>query len=102
MSPNILTRRPRARAGAIAAVLGAAALLLGSATSAQAANGTIGERETVCATDLFVRTQPVGAWMGTLHQGQTFLVESKQGSWVYGFAYGDVNRKGWVQDGWFC
>ena len=88
------------RAAALAAAIGAA-LLLGSGP-AQAANGTIGERETVCAQDLFVRTDPGGAWMGTLYKGQTFLVESKQSGWAYGFAYGDINRHGWVQDGWFC
>ncbi|MET8125261.1 hypothetical protein ABZV67_45275 [Streptomyces sp. NPDC005065] len=42
------------------------------------------------------------AWTGTLYKGQTFTVESKQGGWAYGFAYGDINRHGWVQDGWFC
>ncbi|MEU1592582.1 hypothetical protein ABZ468_06900 [Streptomyces sp. NPDC005708] len=56
----------------------------------------------MCANDLYVRTDPGGAWMGTLHKGQTFLVESKQSGWAYGFAYGDINRHGWVQDGWFC
>ncbi|MFF9854341.1 hypothetical protein [Streptomyces litmocidini] len=88
------------RTAAVAATIGVTLLL--SSGSAQAANGTIGERETVCAQDLFVRTAPLGAWMGTLYQGQTFLVESKQSGWAYGFAYGDINRRGWVQDGWFC
>ncbi|MGA5069081.1 hypothetical protein ACPB9E_35825 [Streptomyces exfoliatus] len=88
------------RTAAVAAAVGATLLI--SSGPAQAANGTIGERETVCAQDLFVRTAPLGAWMGTLYQGQTFLVESKQSGWVYGFAYGDINRRGWVQDGWFC
>lgn len=81
-----------------AAVLATAAL----ATPAHAANGTVGERETVCAQSLAVRTEPLGAWMGTLSHPQTFLVERVQGQWVYGFAYGHVNRRGWVQDGWFC
>jgi hypothetical protein len=40
--------------------------------------------------------------MGTLYRGQTFLVEQAGGDWVYGFAYGDINRRGWVQNGWFC
>ncbi|MFD5030321.1 hypothetical protein ACFVWX_24385 [Streptomyces sp. NPDC058220] len=72
-------------------------------TPAQAANGTVGQREAVCANDLFVRvTAPHGAWMGTLTRGQTFLVEQVNGDWVYGFAYGDINRRGWVQNGWFC
>jgi hypothetical protein len=86
---------------ATAAVLAASALLA-FAGPASAANGTVGVRETVCAQDLYVRTEPVGAWMGTLSQGQTFLVEEVDGSWVYGFAYGDINRHGWVQNGWFC
>jgi hypothetical protein len=65
--------------------------------------GTIGKRETICATDLFVRTDPgTGAWMGTLYKGQTFLVESRSGGSVYGFAYGNINRRGWVTDGYFC
>jgi Spy/CpxP family protein refolding chaperone len=88
-------------AAAAAAVLAASALVA-VAAPAQAANGTVGVRETVCAQDLYVRTQPLGAWMGTLSQGQTFLVEQLDGSWVYGFAYGQINRHGWVQDGWFC
>ncbi|MEV0780896.1 hypothetical protein [Streptomyces sp. NPDC050428] len=69
---------------------------------AHAANGTPGQRETVCADSLFVRTEPLGAWMGTLYRPQTFDVERIQGGWAYGFAYGNINRKGWVQDGWFC
>jgi hypothetical protein len=76
--------------------------LVAAAAPAQAANGAVGVRETVCAQDLSVRTEPLGAWMGTLYQGQTFLVEQVDGSWVYGFAYGQINRHGWVQNGWFC
>ncbi|MFE6133618.1 hypothetical protein ACFQ6Q_35970 [Streptomyces sp. NPDC056437] len=87
----------------VAAVLGLALAAALAVTPAQAANGPVGERETVCATDLFVRvTAPHGAWMGTLYRGQTFLVEKVNGDWVYGFAYGDINRRGWVQNGWFC
>ncbi|GAB3933624.1 hypothetical protein GCM10027614_04950 [Micromonospora vulcania] len=63
----------RATAGLLAGIIAAA---LAAPTPAQAANGTIGQRETVCADDLFVRTEPVGAWMGTLYRGQTFLVEA--------------------------
>ncbi|MEU6577619.1 hypothetical protein [Streptomyces sp. NPDC046805] len=88
------------RTAAVTAAVGATLLL--SPGTAQAANGTVGQRETVCAEDLFVRTDPGGAWMGTLYKGQTFLVESKQSGWAYGFAYGNINRHGWVQDGWFC
>ncbi|MEU5366179.1 hypothetical protein ABZ354_22345 [Streptomyces sp. NPDC005925] len=83
--------------------LAAAATIAMSTSPASAANGTVGERETVCANDLFVRVSaPHGAWLGTLYRGQTFLVEQDGGDWVYGFAYGDINRRGWVQNGWFC
>ncbi|MDX3073653.1 hypothetical protein ACIP98_05210 [Streptomyces sp. NPDC088354] len=88
------------RAVVVAAAL--AAGLLTTAGPARAADGTIGRRETVCAQDLYVRTAPGGAWTGTLYTGQTFTVESKQSGWAYGFAYGNINRHGWVQDGWFC
>ncbi|MGQ5261204.1 hypothetical protein ACTWLT_10650 [Micromonospora sp. ZYX-F-536] len=84
-------------------LVGVVAATIAAPAPAQAANGTIGQRETVCASDLFVRTQPNGAWMGTLYQGQTFLVEGpRSGGYIYGFAYGHINRRGWVQDGWFC
>ncbi|MET7370629.1 hypothetical protein ABZS61_33160 [Streptomyces sp. NPDC005566] len=80
-----------------------AAMAVLTVNPATAADGTVGQRETVCAQDLFVRvTAPHGAWMGTLYRGQTFLVEQAGGDWVYGFAYGDINRRGWVQNGWFC
>ncbi|WP_405009066.1 hypothetical protein [Kitasatospora sp. NBC_01539] len=87
------------RTVAASAALAAATL---TAAPALAADGTVGRRETVCAHDLYVRTAPGGAWTGTLYTGQTFLVERTQSGWVYGFAYGDINRHGWVQDGWFC
>jgi hypothetical protein len=86
-------------------VVAAIALLTASAAVAAIGpykRGTIGVRETVCAQDLYVRTEPLGAWMGTLYKGQSFYVEARSGEWVYGFAYGDINRRGWVQDGWFC
>lgn len=80
-----------------------AATLAATPGAAHAANGTIGVRETVCANDLYVRTEPNGAWMGTLYRGQTFLVKGpRSGGYIYGFAYGHINRHGWVQDGWFC
>lgn len=95
------------RTVAMAATIAAAAtmalsVVVTTAAPAHAANGTVGVRETVCAETLDVRTAPLGAWMGTLYKGQTFLVEQLDGSWVYGFAYGNINRHGWVQNGWFC
>jgi hypothetical protein len=92
----------RTASTSVAAAVLAAGAVVAVAGPARAANGTVGVRETVCAQDLYVRTEPVGAWMGTLYQGQTFLVEQVNGAWVYGFAYGQINRHGWVQNGWFC
>ncbi|MFP2930698.1 hypothetical protein ACLESO_36975 [Pyxidicoccus sp. 3LG] len=61
-------------------------------------------RLTVCAVDLYVRDAPAGIFIGTLYKGQTMLVTrySPSGDWAYGFAYGNVNKWGWVQNGWFC
>ena len=63
-----------------------------------------GTRRTVCATDLYVRDSPQGIFIGTLYKGQTLEVTdySPSGAWAYGFAYGNVNKWGWVQNGWFC
>ncbi|MDQ1033205.1 hypothetical protein QF035_010787 [Streptomyces umbrinus] len=72
------------------------------------ANGnSIGKRLTVCAQDLGVRGSPGSGAFAYLHHPQTFTVENAGqyefgGEWVYGFAWGDVNRRGWVQNGWFC
>jgi uncharacterized membrane protein len=94
-----MVTRVRTAIVAIASVL----MLTVVATPASAAGGTIGTRETVCADSLFVRTTAGGAWTGTLYAGQTFLVEGPSSSgYIYGFAYGYINRHGWVQDGWFC
>ncbi|WP_375773354.1 hypothetical protein NR798_21550 [Archangium gephyra] len=67
------------------------------------ARARFGVRQTVCAQSLYLRTAPNdGPWSGTLVYGETFTSESRSGDYVYGFAYGQLNRKGWVQDGWFC
>lgn len=85
--------RPRARSGPLA-LAGLTTLEVGlTAAPAQAANGIPGVRMTVCADSLYVRTDPGGAWMGTLSYPQTFDVKNVSGDWVYGFAYGN---------GWFC
>ncbi|SFE61374.1 hypothetical protein SAMN05216251_10474 [Actinacidiphila alni] len=97
-----MPRTTRTALTAAATAVLAAGALVAVSSPAQAADGRVGVRETVCAQDLYVRTAPLGAWTGTLFQGQTFLVEQLDGDWVYGFAYGDINRHGWVQDGWFC
>ncbi len=67
-------------------------------------NGRVGVRETICADSLYFRSAPHdGAFDGNMWHPQTFLVEGpKVGNYVYGFAYGQINRRGWVADGWFC
>ena len=61
-------------------------------------------RETICADSLYFRTAPHdGAFDGNMWRPQTFRVEGPRvGNYIYGFAYGEINRYGWVQDGWFC
>jgi hypothetical protein len=63
-------------------------------------------RLTVCATDLGVRHTRGGTPFNYLHHPQTFTVkgvDAEFGSeWVYGFAWGNVNAHGYVQNGWFC
>ncbi|MDI5966676.1 hypothetical protein [Streptantibioticus silvisoli] len=98
----MFTLRQAKRAGLTAAVAGTA--LIAAAVPAFAQNAVVGDRMTICTTDLAVRTQPLGAWMGELSNPQTFQVErtDPSGDWVYGFAYGDINAHGWVQNGFFC
>ena len=58
----------------------------------------------VCANDLYVRNTAAGVVIGTLYRGHHFRVDrySPSGQWAEGYAYGHVNRAGWVQNGWFC
>lgn len=66
----------------------------------------MGRRLTVCAQSLGVRSSEGGQIFAYLHNPQTFDVKwvryEFNNEWVYGFAYGHVNRHGWVQNGWFC
>ena len=80
------------------------ATLFTAAAPAQAANGTPGQTETVCADELAVRSTAGGAWFDYLYRGDHFLVYrvSPSGQWVYGHAYGRVHADGWVHNGWFC
>lgn len=92
---------------AVTAALATGTLLVGAvpghADTGPRSPATIGERETVCADSLNVRTGPSdGAFKGTLNWGETFTVTGRQGDYVSGFAYGHINSEGWVQDGWFC
>jgi hypothetical protein len=98
----VLSKRRLAQLCVTAAVAGSA--LAATAVPASAANAVIGDRMTVCAQSLTVRTEPLGPWMGVLSYPQTFLAErtDPSGDWVYGFAYGDINADGWVENGYFC
>ncbi|WP_326836484.1 hypothetical protein VSH64_16490 [Amycolatopsis rhabdoformis] len=84
---------------ALTAVALTAAAVVGLAPAASA--GTVYE---ICATDLYVRTQPAGVIIGTLYRGDHFELSrySPSGAWAEGYAMGHVNQRGWVQAGWFC
>lgn len=90
------------RRAAVASAFVVAAMTTVAMPAEAYSGGTVGVRETVCAETLYVRTSPGGAWLGTLYRGQTFYVEKISSGWAYGFAYGYINHRGWVQDGWFC
>ncbi|MFP8940381.1 hypothetical protein ACLIYM_02950 [Streptomyces fenghuangensis] len=101
----------RAATGSVLAL--ATALLLGLSTPAHAGGpyvwapaGSIGKRLTICAQDLGVRHSKGGTPFAHLTSGQTFTVEHVDlefgSEWVYGFAWGNVNARGYVQNGWFC
>ncbi|MCA1708148.1 MAG: hypothetical protein LC808_34680 [Actinobacteria bacterium] len=65
---------------------------------------SLGERGVVVAEDLLVRQEPDGEALGTLYEGETFQVArySTRGRWAYGFAYGEVNKNGWVLAEYLC
>lgn len=85
----------------VATAIAASAIATAVAAAPAASAST---RYTVCANDLYVRASPAGVVIGTLYYGQSFRVDrySPSGQWAEGFAYGNVNRYGWVQNGWFC
>lgn len=94
--------KPVKRYAVIGAFAGVA--LIATTVPASAQDAIIGDRMTICTTDLAVRTQPLGAWMGELSNPQTFQVirTDPSATWVYGHAYGKINADGWVQNGHFC
>jgi hypothetical protein len=75
-----------------------------SAAIAMAPAASAGVTHEICATDLYVRTQPAGVIVGTLYKGEHFELSrySPSGDWAEGYAMGHVNKRGWVQSGWFC
>ncbi|MDH6228981.1 hypothetical protein M2169_006037 [Streptomyces sp. MJP52] len=108
-------RRPMRRAvlgGSLTAVL--AALMLAVTQSAAYAGGPhrwaqysdVDKRLTVCAQTLDVRSSYGGTPFAQLTNGQTFTVYQNYAEfgseYVRGFAWGNVNAEGYVQNGWFC
>ncbi len=71
-----------------------------------AAGGHVGQRLTVCADSLEVRHHKGGPAFDHLYKNQTFTVKSVDqefgSEWVHGFAWGNANSHGYVQNGWFC
>lgn len=63
----------------------------------------VGTRRTVCAVSLKVRGgTPPGYYIGELDRGETFLLVREGNVWAYGFAYGRVNKWGYVMKKYLC
>lgn len=59
----------------------------------------------VCAQTLSVRNEPGGTIIyGQLNMWNSFDLygTNETGIWAYGFAYGSVNRTGWVMKQYLC
>ncbi|MEU5255520.1 hypothetical protein [Streptomyces longwoodensis] len=69
-------------------------------------DGNVGQRLTVCAQTLEVRSSYGGPAFARLTYGQTFTMHQNYAEfgseYVRGFAWGNVNAEGFVQNGWFC
>jgi hypothetical protein len=91
------------RIATVATVLTSTAIALAVLPTATAAAATNTTRE-VCAQSLYVRAAPAGVVIGTLFTGDNFNVERSDASgiWLFGHAYGNVHKDGWVENGWFC
>jgi hypothetical protein len=88
------------RTAAVTAIAASAIATAVAAAPAASASTT----RMVCANDLYVRQTPQGVVIGTLLYGHHMRVDrySPSGQYAYGYAYGQVNKYGWVQNGWFC
>jgi hypothetical protein len=62
------------------------------------------ERLRVCAEQLELNREPNQGWHGDLREGESIRVRkySDSGKYAYGFAYGDINRVGWVLSDGLC
>lgn len=50
----------------------------------------------VCARDVYVRQTAAGVVIGTLLHGESFDHTGGSSTWWYGYAYGSVNKSGYV------
>lgn len=74
-----------------------ALLVLCLGTSFSAVVKATGERKPVVAHTAYVRDSQMRI-IGTLRQNETFLIQrSARGGYVYGFAYGQVNKHGYIK-----
>ncbi len=73
----------------------------GAAAGSPVAAGQVapGDRCVVDSDGIFVPMyqSPGGAQVAAVPDGTTFQVAQVSGAWAYGFAYGSVNRYGWIQ-----
>jgi hypothetical protein len=69
-----------------------------------AADVEAGDRVGVCAAQAELNREPNHGWDGTLTEGESFRVRkrSDSGKYAYGFAYGHINRLGWVRSDALC
>jgi len=80
----------------------AATMAVGGAAALPAAGVATARRpgkHTVIVNSAYVTREPGKIFDGTLFKGQTFKVTrlSKSGKYAYGYAYGHVNRKDWIE-----
>jgi hypothetical protein len=93
--------RPARLAAVAAAAIGATGALSAATASADHADHP---RLRVCAAHLKVDLEPDQHWTGTLDRHESFRVSkrSDSGKYAYGFAYGHINRMGWVRSSGLC
>jgi hypothetical protein len=87
----------------IRSILATGTLALGLLSSASATAGAQSPHamqpasvQRVCAQDVYVRQTAAGVVIGTLVQGESFDHTGGSSTWWYGFAYGHVNKWGYV------
>lgn len=69
---------------------------LSPATAAPASSVHPDSVQQVCAQDVYVRQTAAGVVIGTLVRGESFDHTGGSSTWWYGYAYGHVNKWGYV------